>query len=75
LPPGTPKELVAILREAMARSFKDPGFGREFKKLVGVDPAPITGEAIEAALKEIPRDPETIALYKHLADHQTMPPR
>jgi tripartite-type tricarboxylate transporter receptor subunit TctC len=75
LPPGTPKELVAILREAMARSFKDLGFGREFKKLVGVDPAPITGEAIEAALKEIPRDPETIALYKHLADHQTMPPR
>jgi putative tricarboxylic transport membrane protein len=75
LPPGTPKELVNILREAMAKSFKDPGFAKEFKKLTGVDPSPITAEAIEAAIKDLPRDPETIALYKHLADHRTMPPR
>jgi len=75
LPPGTPKELVIILREAIAKSFKDPGFAKEFKKLTGVDPAPITAEAIEAALKDLPRDPETIALYKHLADHRPMPPR
>jgi tripartite-type tricarboxylate transporter receptor subunit TctC len=75
LPPGTPKELVNILREAMAKSFKDPGFAKEFKKLTGVDPSPITSEAIEAAIKDLPRDPETIALYKHLADHRPMPPR
>lgn len=75
LPPGTPKELVNILREAMVKSFKDPGFANEFKKLTGVDPSPITAEAIEAALKDLPRDPETIALYKHLADHRPMPPR
>ena len=75
LPPATPKELVNILREAMAKAFKDPGFGSEFKKLTGADPSPIPGEAIEAAIKELPRDAETIALYKHLADHQPMPPR
>jgi putative tricarboxylic transport membrane protein len=74
-PPGTPNELVSILREAMAKSFKDPGFAKEFKKLTGVDPSPITSDAIEAAIKDIPRDPETIALYKHLADHRPMPPR
>lgn len=73
--PGTPKELIAILREAMAKSFKDPGFAKEFKKLTGLDPVPITADAIEAAIKELPRDPETIALYKHLADHRPMPPR
>ena len=75
LPPVTPKELVDILRDAMAKSFKDPGFAKEFKKLTGVDPSPITAEAIAAALKELPRDAETIALYKHLADHRPMPPR
>jgi tripartite-type tricarboxylate transporter receptor subunit TctC len=75
LPPGTPNELVNILREAMAKSFKDPGFAKEFKKLTGVDPSPITGEAIDTAIKELPRDAETIALYKHLADHRPMPPR
>jgi hypothetical protein len=75
LPPGTPKELVNILRDAMAKSFKDSGFAKEFKKLTGVDPSPITSETIEAAIKDLPRDPETIALYKHLADHRPMPPR
>jgi tripartite-type tricarboxylate transporter receptor subunit TctC len=75
LPPGTPKDLVNILRDAMTKSFKDPGFAKEFKKLTGVDPSPITAEAIEAALKDLPRDSETIALYKQLADHRPMPPR
>jgi tripartite-type tricarboxylate transporter receptor subunit TctC len=75
LPPGTPKELVNVLREAMAKSFKDPGFATEFKKLTGVDPSPITSEAIETAIKELPRDPETIALYKQIADHGPLPAR
>jgi tripartite-type tricarboxylate transporter receptor subunit TctC len=75
LPPATPKELVNILREAMAKSFTDRGFAKEFKKLTGVDPSPITAEGIEASIKELPRDAETIALYKHLADHRPMPPR
>jgi hypothetical protein len=44
-------------------------------KLTGLDPSPITSEAIEAAIKELPRDPETIALHKNLADHRPMPPR
>jgi hypothetical protein len=66
---------VSILREAMGRAFKDPGFGKEFKKLTGLEPSPITAEEIDAAIKELPRDPETVALYKHLADHRPMPPR
>jgi hypothetical protein len=64
-----------VLREAMAKVFKDPGFLKEFKKLTGVDASPIPAEAIESAVREIPRDPETIGLYKHLADHRPMPPR
>jgi tripartite-type tricarboxylate transporter receptor subunit TctC len=75
LAPGTPKELVNILRDAMAKSFKDPSFAREFKKLTGVDSSPIGADAIETAIKELPRDGETIALYKQLADHRPMPPR
>jgi tripartite-type tricarboxylate transporter receptor subunit TctC len=73
--PGTPKELVNILREAMAKSFKDPGFAKEFKKLTGVDPSPLAAEAIDGAIRELPRDAETVALYKHLADPRPMPAR
>jgi hypothetical protein len=64
LPPGTAKEPVVILREAMARALRDPAFPAEFKKLTGLDPSPIPAEEIDAAIREIPRDAETIALYK-----------
>ena len=75
LAPGTPGEIVNILREAMAKSFKDPGFAKEFKKLTGIEPSPIPAEAIAAAIREVPRDAETIALYKQLADPGALPPR
>jgi tripartite-type tricarboxylate transporter receptor subunit TctC len=75
LPPGTPPELVKILREAMAKTFKDPGFQQEFKKLMGREPTPLTGEEVEKAVRELPRDLEVIALYKKLAEAGTLPPR
>jgi len=75
LPPGTPPEIVKILREAMATAFKDPAFPAEYKKVMGGDPSPLTGEEVEAAIRELPRDPETIALYKKMAEHGPLPPR
>ena len=75
LPPGTPPELVKILREAMAKTFKDPGFHQEFKKLMGREPSPLTGEEVEKAVRELPRDAEVIALYKKLADSGALPSR
>ena len=75
LAPGTPPELVRILREAMAKTFKDPGFQQDFKKLMGREPTPLTGEEVEKAVKELPRDAEVIALYKKLAEAGPLPPR
>jgi tripartite-type tricarboxylate transporter receptor subunit TctC len=75
LPPGTPPEIVKTLREAMAKSFKDPGFTQDFKKLMGGDPSPLTGEEVEASIRELPRDPEVIGLYKKMAEHGPLPPR
>jgi hypothetical protein len=39
LPPGTPPEIVKTLRDAMNKSFKDPAFAQEFKKLMGSEPS------------------------------------
>lgn len=75
LPPSTPGEIVKILREAMARSFKDPGFHEEFKKLMAGEPSPLTGQELEASIRELPRDPEVIGLYKKFAEHGPLPPR
>jgi tripartite-type tricarboxylate transporter receptor subunit TctC len=73
--PGTPPELVKILREAMAKTFKDPSFQQDFTKFMGREPTPLTGEEVEKAIKELPRDTEVIALYKKLADSGPLPPR
>jgi len=75
LPPGTPPEIVKTLREAMNKSFKDPGFAQEFKTLMGGEPAPLTGEEVEASIRQLPRDPEVIGLYKKMAEHGSLPPR
>jgi tripartite-type tricarboxylate transporter receptor subunit TctC len=75
LPPGTPPELVKILRDAMAKTFKDPGFQQDFKKLMGREPTPLTGEEVQKAVRELPRAPEVITLYKKLADAGPLPRR
>jgi tripartite-type tricarboxylate transporter receptor subunit TctC len=74
-PPGTPKEPVQIIREAMRKSFADPEFAVEFKKLMGDDSVPLGGEELERAIKELPRDQEVVQLYKKLAGGDPLPAR
>lgn len=75
LPPGTPKDKVEILQQALRKTFKDPGFHKEYQRLVGDDPTPLMGEEIEIAIRELPRDPEIIDLFKKIAGAGPLPPR
>jgi tripartite-type tricarboxylate transporter receptor subunit TctC len=75
LPPGTPKERVEILQDAFRKTYKDPEFFREYKKLTGDDASPLLPEDLERAIREIPRDPEVIELFKKLASAGPLPPR
>jgi tripartite-type tricarboxylate transporter receptor subunit TctC len=75
LPPGTPKEQVDILKAAMVKTFKDPAFPAEYKKFTGDDATPLMPDEMEKALKELPRDPETVALFKKLNAAGPLPPR
>jgi len=75
LPPGTPKELVKIFQEAITKSFKDPEFHKEFKKLTGDVPTPLMPETMEKYIREIPRSPEIIALFHKIAGAGPLPPR
>jgi tripartite-type tricarboxylate transporter receptor subunit TctC len=74
LPPGTPREAAAVVREAMRRTFKDPAFLKEFKKLSGDDATPLLAEAQEKAIRDIPREPEVIATFNKLAGNDPLPP-
>jgi tripartite-type tricarboxylate transporter receptor subunit TctC len=74
-PPGTPKEPVQIIREAMRKAFADPEFPGEFKKLMGDAPMPLDGEELERSIKELPRDQEVVRLYQKLAGPDPLPTR
>jgi tripartite-type tricarboxylate transporter receptor subunit TctC len=73
--PATPPEIVKTLRTAVAKAFADPDFPKEFRKLMGGDPSPLSGEEMDVALKELPRDPAILALYKKMTEHGPLPAR
>jgi tripartite-type tricarboxylate transporter receptor subunit TctC len=75
LPPGTPKAQVQVLQDAMRKAFKDPGFHRDFKKLAGFEVTPLMPEEQEKAIRDLPRDPEVIELFKKLAGPDPLPAR
>jgi tripartite-type tricarboxylate transporter receptor subunit TctC len=75
LPPGTPKELVAILQEAFAKAFKDPEFHKTYKKLTGDDASPLMPQDHERTIREMPREPEVIELFKKLVGPDPLPLR
>ena len=74
-PPGTPKEQVEILKTAMVKIFTDPTFPAEYKKFTGDDATPLMPDDMEKALKELPRDAETVALFKKLNAAGPLPPK
>jgi len=75
LPPGTPKDRVMILHDAIRKAFKDADFHREYKKLTGDEPDPLMPEEMEKAIREMPRDAEVINLLKTLSGEGAFPAR
>ena len=64
LPPASPKDRVEVVREAFRKVFKDAEFHKDYKKLVGDDPSPLTAEGIDKAIKELPREASIVELFK-----------
>ena len=75
LPPGTPQERAETLREAFRKTFRDPEFHKEYKKLTGDDAAPLLPEGMETAIRELPREREIVELFQKIAGPDALPPR
>lgn len=75
LPPATPKDRVEILKEALRKTFRDPEFHKEYRKVVGEDPTPLMPEDNERAIRELPREPEIVELFKRFAGAEPLPAR
>lgn len=74
LPPGVPKERIEILKEGFRKTFEDPEFLKEFRKLTGAPATPLLPQEQEQAVREIPRDPETAELFNRIAGADPLPP-
>ena len=75
LSPGTPKDRVNILREAMRKTYADREFLAEYQKMTGEEASPLMPDAHEKAIRELPRAPEVIEFYKMLGGTQPLPNR
>jgi len=75
LPPGTPKDRVEILQEAFRKTYRDPEFHKAYKKLAADDATPLMPEAHEKVIREIPRDPEVIEIFKKIVGAGPLPSR
>jgi hypothetical protein len=75
LPPGTPKDRVEILQDAMRKVFNDAEFRAEFKKLANDDASPLTPEELTKVIHDIPRDAEIIELLRKLSGVEPLPAR
>jgi tripartite-type tricarboxylate transporter receptor subunit TctC len=73
LPPGTPKERVAMLQQAFRNTYKDPEFIREYKRLTADEATPLMPEAHEKVIREIPRDPEIVEIFKKIVGAGPLP--
>ena len=59
----------------MRKTFRDPAFIKEFKRLTADDATPLLPEAQEKAIKDIPRDTAVITLFNKIAGSEPLPPR
>jgi tripartite-type tricarboxylate transporter receptor subunit TctC len=75
VPPGTPKDRVAMLQEGFRKTYQDPEFFKEYKRMTGDEPTPLLPEAHEKAVREIPREPEVIEIFKKLVGAGPLPAR
>lgn len=75
LPPGTPKERVDMLQDAMRKVFKDSDFHAEFRKFITEDPSPLTADELVKVIREMPRDQEIIDMLRVFSGVEPLPAR
>jgi len=74
-PPRTPADRMELLTQAVTKTFRHPEFNKEYRKRVGDDPSPLFPEENQRAIRELPRDPETVGLFNKLAGPGPLPAR
>jgi tripartite-type tricarboxylate transporter receptor subunit TctC len=75
LPPGTPKDRVQMLQEAMRKTYRDAEFFKEYTKLTGLKAEPQMPEELAQTIRDMPREREAVELFKKLTGPDSLPQR
>lgn len=75
LPAGVPKEREKILTRAFRKLWNDPQLPKTWEVTTGEVPFPLLPEEQTKALREIPKDAETIRIFKKIHGAGLLPPR
>ena len=59
----------------MRKTFTDPDFDREYRKVVGEEASPLMPEDLTKAIQDTPRDAELIELFKTFSGAAPLPTR
>jgi len=63
------------LQEAMRKTYRDPEFFKEYKKLTGLVAEPQLPEELTRTIRDMPRDAEAVELFKKLTGPEPLPNR
>jgi tripartite-type tricarboxylate transporter receptor subunit TctC len=74
LPPGTPKDRAEVMKRAFIKVFNDAEFLKKFEQMTGAEAAPLMPDEQAQAIREIPRDPETVKVFNRIAGTDPLPP-
>ena len=75
IPPGVAKEQGQLLRDGMTKTFRDPEFQKEYRKLTGDDVSPLTPEAQQETIRLVLRDAEPVGLFNLINGNKPLPSR
>jgi hypothetical protein len=73
-PKGIPEMALRDLKQAFSKVWSDRQFVEEYARVIAEPNDPITGEEIEKALAQLPRDPKIMQMYKEISGLGTLPP-
>lgn len=71
---GIPEPVLKVLKEAFNRVWSDPQFAEEYERLTRELANPITGDEVQELLRQMPRDPKVLEVYKQIAAAGPLPP-
>jgi hypothetical protein len=73
VPKGIPEPALRTLTDAFNKLWKDNQFTEEYARLTGEPADPLNRDEIEQVLRQIPKDPKVLEVYKILIGAGPLP--